>query len=52
MIPRSESVESAADSRASDRTIVEERLVTELCPKLSEAGARGIVEHPLNKIIE
>ena len=24
-------------------TIVEERLVTELCPKLSEAGARGIV---------
>ncbi len=33
-------------------TIVEERLVTELCPKLSEAGARGIVEYPLNKIIE
>ena len=33
-------------------TIVEERLVTELVPKLSEAGARGIVEYPLNKIIE
>jgi ATP phosphoribosyltransferase len=33
-------------------TVVEERLVTELCPKLSEAGARAIVEYPLNKIIE
>jgi ATP phosphoribosyltransferase len=33
-------------------TIVEERLVTELCPKLFEAGASGIVEYPLNKIIE
>ena len=33
-------------------TVVEERLVTELCPKLSEAGACAIVEYPLNKIIE
>ena len=33
-------------------TIVEERIVTELVPALSEAGARGIVEYPLNKIIE
>jgi ATP phosphoribosyltransferase len=33
-------------------TIVEEKIVTELFPKLSEAGARGIVEYPLNKIIE
>ena len=33
-------------------TVVEEKLVTELFPKLSEAGARGIVEYPLNKIIE
>jgi len=33
-------------------TIVEERSLTELVPKLSEAGARGIVEYPLNKIIE
>jgi len=33
-------------------TIVEESLVTELVPKLVEAGARGIVEYPLNKIIE
>ena len=33
-------------------TIIEEKIVTELFPKLSEAGARGIVEYPLNKIIE
>jgi ATP phosphoribosyltransferase len=33
-------------------TVVEEKLVTELFPRLSEAGARGIVEYPLNKIIE
>jgi ATP phosphoribosyltransferase len=33
-------------------TVVEEHTVTELCPKLSEAGARGIVEYPLNKIID
>jgi ATP phosphoribosyltransferase len=33
-------------------TVVEEHLVTDLCPKLSEAGARAIVEYPLNKIIE
>ncbi len=33
-------------------TVVEERVVTELCPQLSEAGARAIVEYPLNKIIE
>ena len=33
-------------------TVIEERLATELYPKLSEAGARGLVEYPLNKIIE
>jgi ATP phosphoribosyltransferase len=33
-------------------TIVEESLVTELVPRLVDAGARGIVEYPLNKIIE
>ena len=32
-------------------TIVEEAIVTELVPGLVEAGARGIVEYPLNKII-
>ncbi len=33
-------------------TVIEERIVKELFPRLSEAGARGIVEYPLNKIIE
>ena len=33
-------------------TVIEERLVTELVPKLVEAGARAIVEYPLNKILE
>ena len=33
-------------------TVVEEALVTDLVPKLSEAGARAIVEYPLNKILE
>jgi ATP phosphoribosyltransferase len=33
-------------------TVVEEKLVRELIPALYEAGARGIIETPLNKIIE
>ena len=33
-------------------TIIEEHIATELLPLLREAGARGIVEYPLNKIID
>ena len=33
-------------------TVIQERLVKELLPRLRDAGARGIVEYPLNKIIE
>jgi len=33
-------------------TVIEERIATDLYPKLSESGARGLVEYPLNKIIE
>jgi len=33
-------------------TVIEENVVKDLFPRLSEAGARGIVEYPLNKIIE
>jgi ATP phosphoribosyltransferase len=33
-------------------TIIEERIATELLPRLREAGARGIVEYPLNKVID
>jgi ATP phosphoribosyltransferase len=33
-------------------TIVDERVVREIVPRLKQAGAQGIVEYPLNKIIE
>ncbi len=33
-------------------TVVEEKLVRELIPRLYAAGARGIIELPLNKIVE
>jgi ATP phosphoribosyltransferase len=32
-------------------TIIEERLVRELMPRLKSANAQGIVEYPLNKIV-
>ena len=32
-------------------TIIEERTVRDLIPKLKAAGAEGIVEYPLNKIV-
>jgi ATP phosphoribosyltransferase len=33
-------------------TVIEERLVRELLPKLKASGATGIVEYPLSKIVE
>lgn len=33
-------------------TVVEERTVRDLIPKLSAVGAKGIVEFPLNKVVE
>ena len=33
-------------------TVVEEKQVRELIPRLYDAGARGIIELPINKIIE
>jgi ATP phosphoribosyltransferase len=33
-------------------TVVEEKLVRELIPQLYEAGARGIIELPINKIVD
>ena len=32
-------------------TIIEERTVRDLIPKLKAAGGQGIVEYPLNKIV-
>ncbi len=42
----------ADESWIAINAVIEESLVTELIPRLSESGARGIVEYPLNKIIE
>jgi ATP phosphoribosyltransferase len=33
-------------------TVVEEKLVRELIPSLYEAGARGVIELPINKIVD
>jgi ATP phosphoribosyltransferase len=32
-------------------TIIEERTVRDLIPRLKSSGAQGIVEYPLNKIV-
>jgi len=42
----------ADESKVDVFTVVEEKQVRELVPRLAEAGARGIIEYPLNKIIE
>ena len=36
---------------ASVETVVESKIVRELIPKLIRAGAEGIIEYPLNKVI-
>jgi ATP phosphoribosyltransferase len=46
-------ISALADARwVAINTVIEERTATELLPRLREAGARGIVEYPLNQIIE
>ncbi|MEM7412491.1 MAG: ATP phosphoribosyltransferase [Myxococcota bacterium] len=46
-------VSTLADDRwTAINTVIEERQVKELLPRLREAGARGIVEYPLSKIID
>ena len=32
-------------------TIIDEKIVRELIPKLKAAGAEGIIEYPLNKVV-
>jgi ATP phosphoribosyltransferase len=45
-------ISQLADERwVAVNTVVEEHLVRELIPELAEAGAQGIVEYPLNKIL-
>jgi ATP phosphoribosyltransferase len=42
----------ADESWVAINTVVEESVVRELIPQLSEAGVRGLVEYPLNKIVD
>lgn len=42
----------ADDQWLAVNTVIEERQVKALLPRLRESGARGIVEYPLNKIID
>ena len=39
------------ENRVAVDTIIDERLVRDLVCRLKEAGAEGIIEYPLNKII-
>ncbi len=51
--PATPTVSTLADPEWVDlSTVVEEKLVRELIPRLYAAGARGIIELPLNKIVE
>jgi ATP phosphoribosyltransferase len=46
-------ISTLADERwVAINTVIEERLVRELLPKLKESGAAGIVEYPLSKIVD
>ncbi|HEY8492787.1 MAG TPA: ATP phosphoribosyltransferase [Myxococcota bacterium] len=46
-------ISTLADDRwVAINTVIEERLVRELVPKLKESGASGIVEYPLSKIVD
>ena len=46
-------VSNLADDRWVDiTTILDETVVRTIIPRLKEAGARGIVEYPLNKVID
>ena len=46
-------ISALADERwVAVNTVVEERVVRELVPGLAEAGAQGIVEYPLNKVLD
>ena len=46
-------VSSLADEHWVDvNTILDESVVRHIIPRLKAAGARGIVEYPLNKVID
>ncbi len=41
----------SSDEWVAVETIVDEKIIRELIPKLKSAGAEGIIEYPLNKVI-
>lgn len=41
----------SSDGWVAVETIVDEKIIRELIPKLKSAGAEGIIEYPLNKVI-
>jgi ATP phosphoribosyltransferase len=41
----------SSDEWVAVETIVEEKIIRDLIPKLKSAGAEGIIEYPLNKVI-
>jgi ATP phosphoribosyltransferase len=46
-------ISSLSDAEWADvNTIIDENIVRHIVPQLKQAGARGIVEYPLNKIID
>ena len=46
-------ISSLSDPEWADvNTIIDENTVRQIVPQLKQAGARGIVEYPLNKIID
>jgi len=41
----------SSDGWVAVETIVDEKIIRDLIPKLKSAGAEGIIEYPLNKVI-
>jgi len=41
----------AIDEWVAIETVINERIVREILPKLKSLGAEGIVEYPLNKVV-
>ena len=39
------------DGRVAVETIIDEKIVREIIPQLKAAGAEGIIEYPLNKVV-
>jgi ATP phosphoribosyltransferase len=50
---RTPTVSALADKKwVAVETVIDEKLVRRIIPELKEAGAEGIIEFPLNKLIQ